>query len=332
MKQLPHARVAKSWQKKKKRRISLAFTLPKKTVNKRTAGLLLLMLLMGVTAYALFFSSYFRMKNVSVRGNQSLEREEIENLVRSSWTEDGHAWTADNYFFLSTEKLERKIGESFNEIESVRVTKEFPDGLQVEIREKNPALIWCRRDCYFVNEQGVAFLIANEAEMVSQAKHFIKISEEEIIAEESVEERAAMEEEAGSKDAPNATESAAATEEGNGADPAETAATDSRAELPPIALNEQVADESFIRFTLDINNRLSYNAKLKIKYYKTKGYRTRELIAFTDKNTKLYFDTTTSAEKQANNLSTVLDKSIEKDRIDSLQYIYLKNEDRVFYK
>ena len=102
--------------------------------------------------------------------------------------------------------------------------------------------------------------------------------------------------------------------------------------LPAISLNEQIADASFIGFALEINRLVNHNAKMKIQYFKTKGYLTRELIGFTDKNTKLYFDTTKSAERQAKNLNYFLDEAIDKEKIDGLQYIYLKNEDRVFYK
>jgi hypothetical protein len=102
--------------------------------------------------------------------------------------------------------------------------------------------------------------------------------------------------------------------------------------LPAITLNEQVSDASFVSFAVEISSLIGHNSKVKIKYFKTKGYRTRELIGFTDKNTKLYFDTTKSAEKQAKNLDYLLGEAIDKEKIDTLQYIYLKNEDRVFYK
>jgi len=118
----------------------------------------------------------------------------------------------------------------------------------------------------------------------------------------------------------------------NPANAQSAATTNAPSDLPDITVNNQVSDQSFIEFVLDINSRLSGDNRLKIKYYKTKGTNTRELIAFTDKNTKLYFDATKSAEEQMDNLNRFLDESIAKDKIDGLKYIYLKTEDRVFYK
>ena len=167
-------------------------------------------------------------------------------------------------------------------------------------------------------------------------KNFIKIIEEAQIAEETQEERQSILDETGDEVAvdkkTSGEENADMGSENSGVDDIEAELKNSLYVLPAISLNEQIADESFISFSLEINRLVSHNAKMKIKYFKTKGYLTRELIGFTDKNTKLYFDTTKSAERQAKNLSYFLDEAIDKEKIDGLQYVYLKNEDRVFYK
>jgi cell division septal protein FtsQ len=382
MKNLRNKKISRSWQKKKRRGLSAGFRFDRKKKIKLLAGLVFIIfslwqnkkkgkgyylkpskrtsnkkilliaaavLFLLLTAYFLLSSDYFAVKNIKISGNQSITQDEILKIVQSDFSKKIYGRIpGNNFFVLGTKGIDAKLKTAFLEIDSVDTHKKFPNGLTINIKEKNPALIWCRQSCYFVNDQGVAFLPANENDMTDQKRQFIKITEQTVIPEETDEEKNMINNSEKNNQATTAgtiSVSSTTNKEGVSANPgdsgnAQTNSADAQAvsavnisaDLPDITINSQVSDEEFIKFTLDINNKMSYNSKLKVKYYKTKGTKTRELIAFTDKNTKLYFDTTKSAEKQVNNLNNILDNSVEKDKIDSLQYVYLKNEDRVFYK
>ncbi|MFA7170155.1 MAG: FtsQ-type POTRA domain-containing protein [Candidatus Paceibacterota bacterium] len=326
--QLRNKRIVKSWQKKKKGAVRVNLKNSHRILNKKTMIFFAVLLFSFSLFYTFLFSDYFKIKNIKVSGNQTVSVEEINIFIKKDFAEKiyGHI-PADNYFALNTKNVDKKLAENFNEIKTVKIIKDFPNGIVVNIEEKNSALIWCRDECYFVNEQGIAFLQANEEEISSQERHFIKITEELEIAEETTEDRDSVTKK--DDDIQNSTEN---SEEDGAEKTAEVLGENISTGLQAITVNQQVSDESFISFALDIDSRMIYNQKLKIKHYKTRGYKTRELIAFTDKNTKLYFDTTQSAQKQVDNLNHFLEESIERDKIDSLQYIYLKNEDRIFYK
>lgn len=303
-------------------------------------------LVIFLTVYELLFSDYLAINNFGISGNQSINSDKVMGLVRSDLSKKIYNRIPENNFFITnTKHIENLLKSNFNEIESVEVKKTFPDKLSILIKEKNPALIWCRQNCYFVNDQGIAFMPVSDTDAADPNKHYIKIIEQAVIPEETSEEKAAVGENSSAANTvtppntSNASTSATIVATGtqnnistNPQDQQTLSANSVPVDLMPININDQVSDDSFIKFTIDINNRLSYNSKLKIVYYKTKGTKTRELIAFTDKNTRLYFDTTKSAEKQANNLDYFLGKGIDPSKIDSLQYIYMKNEDRIFYK
>ena len=71
---------------------------------------------------------------------------------------------------------------------------------------------------------------------------------------------------------------------------------------------------------------------MKIKYYKTKGIKTRELIAYTDRNIRIYFNATNDAKLQTTYLKDFISKGIGKKEINALEYIYLESGNKIFYK
>lgn len=348
MKQLKNKRAAKSWQKKKRKTFPKFDLHAHKNSNKRTrkpisrrkvaaySGILSLI----VFLYFVIYGENLRVKNISVSGNENISVERLQEAVRNEMSGKLCGFLpGDNYLFVDENKIKSKLAADYTEIENVEVSLKFPNEIILNVKEKQSSLIWCRDACYYVNDQGVAFLAANEGELVKEQKNFIKIIEEAQIAEETQEERQSILDKTGDEvtveDEALGEESEATSDMSSyssSVDDIEAELKDSLFVLPAISLNEQIADASFIGFALEINRLVNHNAKMKIQYFKTKGYLTRELIGFTDKNTKLYFDTTKSAERQAKNLNYFLDEAIDKEKIDGLQYIYLKNEDRVFYK
>ncbi|MDD3006840.1 MAG: FtsQ-type POTRA domain-containing protein [Candidatus Pacebacteria bacterium] len=344
MKQLKNKNTVRSWQKKKKKKkISLKLDLrrskntsknkKRKPINKRAVA----SFIGGLAVIALFYFALYadnlRIKTIGVSGNENVAVNKMESIVRDEISAKKFGFIpGDNCLLVDREEIKNKLMENFSEIESIDVNVNFPNEIILKVQEKNTALIWCRDQCYFVNDQGVAFLLADEGELIKEQKHFIKIIEEAQIAEETETERQSMQKEVG-EDADNVEKNMMEGENyGSNVEDIETAVQKGFSVLPAITLNEKVSDVSFVSFAVEISGLVGRNQRLKIKYFKTKGYRTRELIGFTDKNTKLYFDTTKSAEKQAKNLDYLLNEAIDKEKIDTLQYIYLKNEDRVFYK
>jgi len=332
---------ARTWQKKKRRKISLNFSVEnvKKLITKRNGIRLAIVMLAASAGYGLLFADALRIKKVNISGNENVSSERLMESVRTYFSGKINGFIpADNYLFISEEKVGEGLKDGFAEIDTIEVRLKFPSQMDISIKEKNPALLWCRSGvCFYVNDQGVAYMQASEADLIKDQKQFIKIMEEAVIAEETAAGQesilsGAEEAEVGNENADNGQESAENPAEVAEDTTIEASLAGSSAVLPAIATDEKVADGGFVSFAVEISRLLSHNQKMKVKYFKTKGYRTRELIGYTDKNTRLYFDTTKSAEREAKNLEYLLSEGIDEEKIDTLQYIYLKNEDRVFYK
>lgn len=336
MKQYRNVRSKRSFVKtKRKRKIAFDFSFLRKIFNLRSLASLLCLLALGALGYFAAFSEYFMVKDIIVSGNESIPTGKIETVAREGM--DGNIYDylpAKNFWLVDGGALTERLRAQFPEIDTLVVSKSFPAGIEVVLTEKQPALIWCRGNCYLVNDQGVAYMPAEQEDLENQKKHFLKIVEESPIIEEMNEgspdlaaDKSLDSDETESEETPLVGEDEAGNEVG---DPAEVPSED--AAVTQISENEQVSDGNFIRFALDVNTGLNRDGKVTVKYYKTKGYKTRELIAYTDKNIRLYFDATQSAAKQTENLRNFIEKGIEKEGVESLKYIYLKNTDRVFYK
>ncbi len=321
---------SRRWQRSARRRKKFSFDSSwfKRALCAKNAARALLAALICYGVYLFFLSDYLNIRQINVYGTQRLNQDKVKQAVEASFGNAHFGFIpASHIVFTRTEELENTLRSAFSEIESVAISKRLPDQLSISITEKNPTLIWCRGNCFFLNEQGVAYLAA--ASDQEEDRRYVMIKEESSIPEEE-------------ESSPEQSEEADGAPAGQSFDPAEAEGVVLAAQaidimpviapLAPITGGEQVSDSDFIKFALDVNRRIGYNQRLTIRYYKTKGTKTRELIAFTDKNTRIYFDTTQDAEKQVSNLNFFLDRGIDKELIDGLQYIYLKNNDRVFYK
>ena len=301
--------------------------------------------------YFLFCSGFFLMEEIKINGNRSINSENIENIALAEMSGMRFGFLPENNFiFDQNEEIKTILLNKFSEIKEVEIKKSFPNIMEVKIIEKDPTIIWCRfNDCYYIDTNGKVFRSASDISQKDNSKKIIKIIEEKIIAEEKVledenkietsEEEIMVEENENNnrdssdsddlKNSPNSPLRKGEQSE-NESEPENKNKEESV--LLPIKINDEVADNNFINFALDVDREISYNAGLKIKFYKTKGTNTRELIAYTDKNIRLYFNATEEADQQVKYLKDFLAKGIDKNEIDNLEYIYLSSGNKIFYK
>ena len=241
----------------------------------------------------------------------------------------------NNFFLDKNETVKSALTEEFSEIKSIEVKRIFPNALEIKIVEKEPTIIWCRLDdCYYIDNSGMVFARADNNLKRDADERIIKIIEEKTIKEEELEEEKKLEEKLIKEEKEIFNEDGL---EGSDSDSKDDNVKDmknieEKIILSPIEINEKVSDGNFIDFALNIDREIKRSTLLKIKFYKTKGTKTRELIAYTDKNIRLYFNAMKNADLQVKYLKDFLLKGIGKDEIDNLEYIYLESGNRVFYK
>lgn len=106
-------------------------------------------LLLAVALYLIFFSSFFRVKEVIVEGNELVGRDEIINAIP----------TGDNIFRINIEDLKSEVKEKVPEIKDMEIYRGIPDAIKVVVLENDKAIIWeSQGKKYLVNSQGVAYM------------------------------------------------------------------------------------------------------------------------------------------------------------------------------
>ena len=113
---------------------------------------------LGTVSYMLFFSSVMRMEVLHVEGESRVPKSRIEELfVNEGETRLLKSIPCNNFFLFRTGRVKGILEDEFPAIEEVSVTKAFPNKVNVFLREKDLAVLWCSRGpCYLLNEHNVA--------------------------------------------------------------------------------------------------------------------------------------------------------------------------------
>lgn len=279
--------------------------------------------------YFFFFSDQFLINEIKVEGNRNIPENDIKNIVN---TEISKLFMGiipeNNYFFNKDDAIRSALLVKLPEIKTINIKKENYKIIMIDIAEKDSKVIWCKLDdCYYIDNSAMAFSDASN-ELQTEEKP-LKIIEQAVIEEELGDDMAVSE---------LKSDSAITIEKniGTGTGKPENAISkkdiNEQEALTPIKIGEKVSDEDFIDFTIKLNRELASKTNLNIKFFKTKGTKTREVIAFTDKNVRLYFNTIGDPISQVSYLSEFLSSGIEKGKENGLKYIYLESENKIYYR
>ncbi|MDP1884643.1 MAG: FtsQ-type POTRA domain-containing protein [Candidatus Moranbacteria bacterium] len=118
---------------------------------------------LGTAAYVLFFSPLLRVKSVAVDGLESLDRRSVIS-VASGVMDQNYFDILDgsNLILASRSRIEEALLGRFKKIESVAISKRFPDKLSISVRERGSALVFCGgSDCYVIDRNGRAYAQAD---------------------------------------------------------------------------------------------------------------------------------------------------------------------------
>ena len=108
--------------------------------------------------YFIFFSRFFEIKKIRIYGNESINREEIENLLMEGAAMDFKLLKTKNLLLFNTKNLQKEILEKYPKIENIEMKKFLPDSLEVKIKERKAKLVFKKEDNLFLlDENGIIF-------------------------------------------------------------------------------------------------------------------------------------------------------------------------------
>ncbi len=176
----------KSWRRNKTFYKSRSSSFPKKRNFVKFLKRTMIIGFVFLIVYFFFFSQFFLIKKIEIEGNKNILSSNIKETINNNIFQSVLGLIPGNNFFLNkNEEIETALLNKFSEIKSVEVNKKFPNLLKIKITEKNPLIIWCRlEDCYYIDNNGTAFLSAEKRLLPEKDEKFIKITEQLEIEEE----------------------------------------------------------------------------------------------------------------------------------------------------
>ncbi|MBI1971487.1 MAG: FtsQ-type POTRA domain-containing protein [Candidatus Wildermuthbacteria bacterium] len=107
----------------------------------------------GISWYVVAFAPFAQIKEVQVRGAESVDPEKIA----------GFAWSVipRSILLVNTQKLQEGIEKMFPEIDNAKIRRAFSRKLIVQVQERKKVAVWCTdesvQNCFAIDRKGVAF-------------------------------------------------------------------------------------------------------------------------------------------------------------------------------
>ena len=153
--------------KKKRRRIK-----NKKLIFKRPIFwiIVLFLIIIFLLLYLFLFFSKIQVNSVIAGGNYSVLSEDIENIAwnninKKIITLGNWNLVSKSIFLAGSEIIVKNILNKFPQIESAKVSKEFPQTIVLQIKERVPFAAFCQTDdkkCFYIDENGIIFEVLEQ--------------------------------------------------------------------------------------------------------------------------------------------------------------------------
>jgi len=150
-------------------------------------GILVFVLLTGVLVYILFFSGIFNIKNITLIGEQDINSQEIKEIVEKKISGKIIFFPQKQIFLVNSESIRNALENKFLEIKDVKIKKQFPDTLKIEVISRAPRIIWhTNNDYFYVDQDGFAFKKIFKSKVTSDYPIINDVSGSEVVLGEKV--------------------------------------------------------------------------------------------------------------------------------------------------
>lgn len=111
----------------------------------------------------LMYDDFYQLKEVEVKDLSKTSPYSLQALVKEEVNKK--ALKTSSLIFTPTKPIKKSIIQSYPHIRDVEVKKQFPGKLEINVKEREPKLVWCqKKDCYYVDQNGIIFQKVKEPE------------------------------------------------------------------------------------------------------------------------------------------------------------------------
>lgn len=116
---------------------------------------LLLSILLISIFYCLVFFPFFQIKEIKILGNDKVSAQQVKDIIEQRIKKDMLWFSTKSIFLADLSAIEKTLSQRFYYIDKVELKRELLTGLEAKIEERIPVALWCTRDCYLIDKQGI---------------------------------------------------------------------------------------------------------------------------------------------------------------------------------
>lgn len=110
------------------------------------------------TSFFLFFSKKFQIKEIKILGNEQIKTESLERIILNKIRKRFIFFESRSIFLINKKKLTKEVLKKYPEIEKIKIEKEFPRLLIINIKERKPLGLFCQqKECFLIDKNGIIF-------------------------------------------------------------------------------------------------------------------------------------------------------------------------------
>ena len=118
----------------------------------------LVLIIFGGIFYLVCFFSIFQIKDIKISGNQKIQTQDIENLIKEKINQKLLFFPQKSIFLIKSNEIVESLLEKFLQADSVNLKRRLPASLIVEIQERLPLGVWCEgENCFYIDKEGIIF-------------------------------------------------------------------------------------------------------------------------------------------------------------------------------
>lgn len=108
--------------------------------------------------YFLFFSYFFQVEGVEVKGNIKVDGKEIRNIISEYCNKKIFFLNTRSIFLVSPNEIDNVLKERFPRIYQINLKRDFPNAVFAEVEERTALADFCFEEkCFHVGREGIAF-------------------------------------------------------------------------------------------------------------------------------------------------------------------------------
>ncbi len=123
-------------------------------------------LMLSIATYFIFFLPQLQIENIQISGNRKITTAQIDNIAykqikKNLFPAGLLTLTSESIIIENTSKLEELIADAFVLVKDVHVHKAWPQGITIEIVEREPFAVFCfglgGSECFYIDDTGIIF-------------------------------------------------------------------------------------------------------------------------------------------------------------------------------